>query len=1461
MTQSKVVRRLKPAVAFLMFPLLGTLPMTAAVASTAHLIPSPVATIQKLAPAPSLPRGTLSLGALTDSTRLSGAVTLAPRDEAALTSFIGAATNKNSPLYHRYLVPGAFKSRFGPTASTITAVERAVGADGLSVTGVASDGLLVDFSGTAAQAETTFHTGLVNYRLANGHLGRATTSTVELSLPQTVARSVTGVIGLDNLIQQRPADVVPHATSASSHATEPASVHAHVTGAPSACTAAQLDATESGGLTDDQIANSYGATGLYQAGDFGSGQHVAVYELEPFSASDIEGFDTCYFGATKAAQMSGTDGNNAGSLLSVVPVDGGQLPGQGSDESLLDIEDVSAMAPEANIDVYEAPNTSFGGLDEYASIVNSDADQIVTSSWGECEQLEQDDEPGIQQAENFLFQQAAAQGQTVLAAAGDTGDDSCNESRDVEPPAGQNFLSQLDPASQPYVVSVGGLTINNATQPPSEQVWNDGAQWGAGGGGISESWTMPSWQQPLALNAANSTDVANAESFESATASENAPFATPTFCDGTLGLAPTTPCREVPDVSAQADEFTGSVTIYGADLGYGFADGWATIGGTSSATPIWAAMLALVNGSAGCAADLVNGVPDAGFASPLLYSVAATPAAYAASFTDVTSGNNDIDGFDNGESFEARTGYDMASGLGSPELTSPSGGIGLAFYMCSLGSSNATSVVHSLSPTFGSTAGGEELTVTGSGFGSTGSPDVASVQVGTGRATSFTVVNSHTLLVTVPAATTTTPPSSPDPTQDGAGPANVVVTFTNGQSTSPSATSIFEYVDESVSQSLPSVTSVSPYGGLDTNPATVTVFGSGFGTCPLVNSQGLCPGQVTSLVEHVDFGGAPATNVTVISPFELTVSPPAFSSLTPATACPMDNGATGQPLNPAEDVCQAQVTVTTSVGTSATATILPPFEGEASFDAMDGIVLPSGCGCEDEPQTTEYDYVPAPTITSVSTGTAADLPGNAESLASEFGGSASNIVEVTGTGMDPLTMDFALFGGPPYNENSVFYPIEANGTSMIIDAPAISYGNASTEPVSVPVGVTSLAGTTANTAVAAVEYAGIPEVDAVTNTANTRTISGVGGVPDTGGSPLSIAGAGLSQSAGPLGFVDNVTGTSLGTQYTYNVASDSAISTESVAQNPGFVDLEVCSTTGCSIPSSVFGSPADLLLVYPPGAPKVTSVTPNTGSPEGGTSVVIQGTNLGCAVAVNFGNSQAENFENSPASLDCGATGAVDVSSPLGVPGSTEPVVVTTAASYFTNTTPTSSAAFSYTGAVGSPVITSADALNVQSGHSFSIAIKSQGSGKIALREFGALPSGVYFRNTSNGRGLIEGQPHSNTGGVYDLTLRATNSLGQVKQSFILTDFEAPIITTRPTWVIRTGAPAAFTMTTIAYPLAFDYLIGTLPAGMSAESNGANGTLVISGTPQPASAGTYTVQLVAQNEFGTAHRDLTITVK
>ena len=574
------MKRVVPLRALVAAPLLAVLCLTISAAG-AGAAGRPPGT-KTVAPKPLIPRGATELGAVAPTKAISGAVVLQPRDESALAHFISQVTDKHSQLFHQYLTPATFAAKFGPTSSSIAAVESQLQAAGLTVTNVAPDGLIVDFTAPASRVESEFQTGLERYKLANGSTEHARTAPLEV--PAAIGRYVTSVVGLDTTVRLRPLGL-PRATR-SSAAAHPAALHpkfTHPAGSPTACSGASDAAQEFGGLTDDQIANSYGAFGLYGAGDTGSGQHIAVYELEPFATSDLQTFDTCYFGATQAASMLGR--------VHTVDVDGGTGAGPGSGESILDIQDVSAFAPGANIDVYQAPNTTFGSLDEYAKIVNDDVDQVVTTSWGFCEQGLQEGAPGVQQAENVIFEQAAAQGQSVFSAAGDEGSDDCNSFETTSPVS--PVLSVDDPSSQPYVVAAGGTTIDNATQPALEQVWNDGPVGGAAGGGISESWPMPAWQDsPVVQTASNSSEVTAANAFEANDLGQPGYQ----FCasDNPVGGSEDG-CRELPDVSADSDEFTGAITIFSAQFG-----GWTTIGGTSSAAPMWAGMLADVNASPTC---------------------------------------------------------------------------------------------------------------------------------------------------------------------------------------------------------------------------------------------------------------------------------------------------------------------------------------------------------------------------------------------------------------------------------------------------------------------------------------------------------------------------------------------------------------------------------------------------------------------------------------------------------------------------------------------------------------------------------------------------------------------------------------------------------------------------------------------------------------------------------------------
>jgi subtilase family serine protease len=285
-------------------------------------------------------------------------------------------------------------------------------------------------------------------------------------------------------------------------------------------------------------------------------------------------------------------------------VDGGAGSGAGEGEAALDVETVIGLAPQASVRVYQGPNGGAGVLDLWSRIAADDSAKVVSTSWGLCEQ---DLGAAEAAAEAIVFQQLASQGQTVLAASGDAGSEDCGGS--------DTQLAVHDPASQAYVTGVGGTDL----APGGETVWNDA--YGGSGGGISTLTAMPSWQSAPGVVSGSSS-------------------AAP--CHAVSGW-----CRQVPDVSASASP-AHPYMVY-------WSGAWQGVGGTSAAAPLWAALVAVLDGSGGCATPV-------GFLNPTLYQLAT---AGTADFTDVTSGDNDVLGLYGG-AFSATAGYDMASGLGTP---------------------------------------------------------------------------------------------------------------------------------------------------------------------------------------------------------------------------------------------------------------------------------------------------------------------------------------------------------------------------------------------------------------------------------------------------------------------------------------------------------------------------------------------------------------------------------------------------------------------------------------------------------------------------------------------------------------------------------------------------------------------------------------------------------------------------
>ncbi len=570
----------------------------------------------RLGSTPLVPAGARLVGTLAGNTPLHLTVTLVPRDPSALAAFARDVSTPGSAVFRQYLSVAEFRRRFAPTEAQIAAVRTVLSSRGLTPGPVTANGLAMSISTTAAHAEGAFSVGLARYVLRGGRVAYANTTAP--ALDSSVAGLVQSLIGLNTLAAPRP---LSSSRLAAARA-RPLAPRV-VTGGPQPCAqASAVNSSRPTTYTADQIAAAYRFSSLYAAGNLGAGQTIALYELESFSASDIATYQACYGTATPVSQ---------------IPVDGGPTGSAGGGgEAALDIENLIGLAPRATILVYSGPNAAVdtpgsGPYDTYAAIISENRAKVISTSWGLCEPQEGATDAA---AENTLFQEAAAQGQSIVAASGDSGAQDCTD-QNGRPLGG---LAVDDPASQPFVTGVGGTTLSAIGPPPSETVWNDatkpGGPAGAGGGGVSSLWPMPAYQSgaPPALNVINA-------------ASSGAP------CSAATGF-----CREVPDVSANSDPYTG-YAIY-------FAGRWLSIGGTSAAAPTWAALLALSNASPACA-----GIP-VGFANSVLYRAAGS--VYATTFNDVVSGNN---AYASPQGFSAAPGYDMATGLGTPNAPTLSAAI------------------------------------------------------------------------------------------------------------------------------------------------------------------------------------------------------------------------------------------------------------------------------------------------------------------------------------------------------------------------------------------------------------------------------------------------------------------------------------------------------------------------------------------------------------------------------------------------------------------------------------------------------------------------------------------------------------------------------------------------------------------------------------------------------------------
>ena len=620
-------------------------------------------------PNPTLPSGAAVVGPSDASAALSVDVGLKPRDTASLDAFVAAVSTPGSPRYHHYLAPGRFAATFGPDPATIDATRAWLSSSGLRLGPTSPDGLLIPVSGTAGQVERALDVSLVSARLADGRVARFAPD--RPSVPATLASSVAGVVGLSTVATPQ-AQLVPTVEGGSSApGGSPAGRVPAVVPAvgPGSC----QSAANTGGYTAGQLAAAYGLNTLYGSGLDGTGVTIGVYELEAYTPSDIAAYEACY-----GISTSVTDTN----------VDGGPGTPAQAGEAALDIEDVIGLAPGATVKVFTGPQSGSGPIDTYEAMVADPSLEVITTSWGLCEP--QMAAQGGQSTETFLFAEAAAQGQTVMAASGDSG------STDCSPTQPATAVTVDDPADQPDVTGVGGTSLLSAGAPPAETVWDN--LYGSGGGGVSSDFAQPGWQSGPGVDASLAT--AECASLDRSS------------------------CREVPDVSASSDPAHGyAIYCTAAGLGCNGFQGWQVVGGTSGASPLWAALVALIDQHLGGPSGLVN---------PVLYSAGSCA---GAPFNDVTSGTNARLAASAGR-YPATANYDVASGWGTPVASR---------LLAVLTSPPTCPVVTGVRPTKGPVTGGTTVTVTGYNFGG-----AASVRFG-GTATSFSVTSGSSLVAQAPA--------------------------------------------------------------------------------------------------------------------------------------------------------------------------------------------------------------------------------------------------------------------------------------------------------------------------------------------------------------------------------------------------------------------------------------------------------------------------------------------------------------------------------------------------------------------------------------------------------------------------------------------------------------------------------------------------------------------------------------
>jgi len=380
-------------------------------------------------------------------------VLLGLRHRRAFEALVAAQQDRRSPLFQRWLGAAELADRFGPRRDEYERVRGWFVAHGFEVVRDSPFRVVLVVAGTAAQVETALGAPIGRY-VRGGRTYHAPLA--EPSLPASIAASVRGIVGLDDLPKFRPLAISPGGDRA---------------------------------LVPSDFATAYGVASLQAAGLTGAGHSIAVIARSNFADSDVAMFSSNFLPFQLAP------------VRVFASADPGMLPDEGERiEVLLDTEWAGSLAPGATLNVVigsqggNIPEALIKAIDNRSG--GAPSGDVITLSFGLCEQAA----PVVT---NELFDAfyaiANSLGQTVLVASGDDG------GRDCFPQSLAPAVSGL--ASSPHVVAVGGTSfpLNPDGSVPAnlvERVWEDSG--GAGGGGQSIVFGMPRYQIAAGLGGLSS---------------------------------------------------------------------------------------------------------------------------------------------------------------------------------------------------------------------------------------------------------------------------------------------------------------------------------------------------------------------------------------------------------------------------------------------------------------------------------------------------------------------------------------------------------------------------------------------------------------------------------------------------------------------------------------------------------------------------------------------------------------------------------------------------------------------------------------------------------------------------------------------------------------------------------------------------------------------------------------------